>query len=56
MALYCKENECPVKDNCYRYTMGKDKTAIGIKNGVWFIDKRECDKDKKFYYVKMNEQ
>lgn len=55
MALYCNGIDCNVKENCYRYTMGKEKTEGGFYNGVWFIDKRECNKDKKFYYVKIKE-
>lgn len=54
MALYCDGKDCEVKENCYRYTEGKRQVEKGFANGVWFTNKKECETNKDFFYVKRN--
>ena len=64
MSLYCcgfnrkTKEDCEKRENCYRYTELKRYRleAKGFENGVWIEDKRECDKDPKFFYVPIRKE
>lgn len=51
MSLYCIGTGCDKKDDCCTYIEGKEMIEGGFENGVWFMDKKDCDEDgNKFFY------
>lgn len=55
MSLYCKGKDCPVREDCFRYTEGNGKPeGKGFENCVWYVsEKTECGYGKDpFYYVR----
>lgn len=50
MSLYCDDDRCPDKENCFRYTYLFNIKARGIKCDVLTINKEICDTNRAFYY------
>lgn len=43
MSLYCKGTDCEKREDCCAYIEGKGIAEGGSSNGVWFIDREQCD-------------
>lgn len=58
MSLYCNGIDCGHRDNCYRYTewIKEGKYGHNPDEGVWVIDRKECETDEEHYYVPIMKQ
>lgn len=57
MSLYCNGIDCGHRDNCYRYTEYKRRAAKhNPDDGVWVMDRKECETDEAHYYVPIMKQ